>query len=190
MKKLSAEQKKILLMSAIAVGVLLVFWLLIYLPSENKLKALKQELALTQSQIESINAIIKGKNSAEEGIRQLKEDYAVLKNRFPAQEQEGTAALSGIAKKLNVEVASVKSEESHPFRDAENQTVSIEGKTCQVVPVIAEMKCSYRDLVKYLFTIKQTLPAYETLEKIKISKDKFGSGKLNITLELNLYLLN
>ena len=76
------------------------------------------------------------------------------------------------------------------FLDENNQKVEIEEKTCELVPVTIEMKCFYKDLVKYIETLKKSLPAFISIERLRINKDKSGIPRLNIVLDLNLYLLS
>lgn len=188
--KFSPSQKKITIIGLAILLAFLVFWLFIYLPSKNTVKRIKSELISADNEIGEIEAAISEAKTADEGIRLLKQRYQELNNKFPPGEEDSLRMLSDFAKKLNIEITSIKPGGSkRPFLDEDNKNVEIEGKTCQIVSVSIEMSCLYKDLVEYLQTLKESLPAFMSIEKLKISKDKLLTKKLNITLDLNLYLL-
>lgn len=190
-RKLSPSQKKIIIISLIIISVFLIFWLFIYLPSKNTVQRYKSELISIENQIKEIEVLIGEAKSIDEGIRLLKARSQELNNRFPPGEEDSLKILSNIAKKMNIELISIRPQSKKEFVDADNRKVEIEGKTCSTILVSIEMKCYYKDLVKYVQILKESADfAFITFEKLQISKDKSGTPKLNITLDFNLYLLS
>ena len=98
--------------------------------------------------------------------------------------------LSNFAKMLNIELLSVKPQSKAVFVNDDGRPVEAEGKTCRVVPVSLGMRCSFRDLLRYLETVEKSLPAFVTVERLRVERDKTDVLKLNILLDLNLYLLS
>ncbi|MCK5178342.1 MAG: hypothetical protein KAR32_02345, partial [Candidatus Omnitrophica bacterium] len=76
------------------------------------------------------------------------------------------------------------------FLDEDAQKVEIEGRVCQKFLVSIEIKAIYGDLVEYVDNLKESLPAYITIERMRIRKETSGARQLSITLDLNLYLLS
>lgn len=190
-RNLSPSQKKIVIISLIVIAVFLIFWLFIYSPTKFTVQRYKSELISQESQIEEIEAVIGEAKTMDEGIRLLKARYQELNNKFPQGGEDSLRILSDIAKKLNIELISIRPQPKREFLDENNQKVEIEGATCLIIFVSIEMKCFYKDLVKYIQTLKESSGlTFVTFEKLRISKDKSGTPKLNITLNLNLYLLS
>lgn len=190
-RNLSPSQKKIVIISLIVIAVFLIFWLFIYLPTKFTVQRYKSELISVESQIKEIEAVIGEAKTRDEGIRLLKARYQELNNKFPQGEEDSLRMLSDFAKKLNIELISIRPQPKREFLDGNNQKVEIEGMTCLIIFVSIEMKCFYKDLVKYIQTLKESSGlTFVTFEKLRISKDKSGTPKLNITLDLNLYLLS
>ena len=168
----------------------LIFWRFIYLPMKNDMIKKKIELSGVESQIKQIETIF-GKTSTEgESIRFLRERFQGLDNKFPTKEEAALKKLSDFAKKLNVEIISLKPNPKEMLTDENDSQIKIEGKTCQRVFLTLNMRCNYEDLVKYIESVKADLPAFVTIEKIKINKSKSERTRLNVVLEINLYLLS
>jgi hypothetical protein len=55
--------------------------------------------------------------------------------------------------------------------------------------VILELNCFYKDLVQYLLELDSVLPAFVSVESLNIKKDDRLPGKIQATVNLNLYLL-
>lgn len=190
MKNISPPQKKIIIISIIVLLVFLVFWFFIYLPSKNTVARIKSELISVESQVRKIETIIGKTKSMDESMQLLIERYRALDDRFPLKEEESIRMLSRLSHKLNIELVSIKPQPKAAFLDDNRKEVEIDGRICQRVFVAMKINCSYKDLVKYIESLKQTLPAFITIEKLRVKKDGTGTRGLNVTLDINLYLLS
>jgi Tfp pilus assembly protein PilO len=76
------------------------------------------------------------------------------------------------------------------FFDANRKKAEIDGKNCQLLSVSIAMKSSYKDLFAYIQTLKELLPAYVTIERLEMGRDASGTSKLNVSLDLTMYLLS
>ena len=186
---LTLSQKKITVTAIILSIVFLAVWLFLYLPSRNTLRKLKAQLTATENQIKEIQAILGEGVSLAQGLTSLKARDEKLSLQFPSQEEESIKFFSELAKGLNIGLEAINSEPMRPLL-IDKEKVLIEGKACYYVPVSIEMKCPYADLVQYAEGLKESLPALITVEKLEISRDKSDAKKLDIALELNLYLLS
>jgi len=190
MVNLTQAQKKILLISGAVLLVFLAFIFAVYVPSKNSARSIKSELEGIDSQIQVVEAFLSSAGSMAGGLERLKEKDQYLIDKFPPKEEAALQMLSEFAKKLNIEVASVTPAPKEDFIYGNSEKVEIEGKACQRVPVALELKGSYKNLVQYIETIRESLPAYVVLEKLKIVKNKEGLPKLKIVLDMSLYLLS
>lgn len=185
---LTLTQKKITIIALILLLVFLAVWLFLYLPSRNTLRRLKAQLAATENQIQEIQAILGRDVSLAQGLTSLRARDRGLSAQFPSKEEENIKFFSEFAKGLNIELESIKSEPMRPLL-IDKERVLIENTACYYVPVSIQMHCSFADFVKYAEGLKNSLPALVTLEKLKIGRNKADANKLDIVLDLNLYLL-
>jgi Tfp pilus assembly protein PilO len=190
MRKVTLSQKKIIVTSLIVILVFLILWLFIYLPNQNSISRIKSEVLNLENQIKGIEEIMGKTRTIEGSIKLLKQRYQELNNKFPPKEEEGLRMLSDFAKRLNIELISIKPQPNVVFIDKNNKKIEIEGKTCHVVSVSMEVRCFYKDLVKYIETLNKALPAFAIIKRLRINRDKPETSRLNIKLDLNLYLLS
>ena len=184
MKKISPSQKKIITVASIVMLVFLIAVFFIYVPEVKKLGQLKGELLNIQNQIQKIQKLAEG------GIELLREKSRQIDSKFPDSEKEGLSLISDFARKSNIEIISTNAKPKTPFAEEDKEKEEIEGKSCQVVSIAMEMKGDYKDLVRYIETLKESLPAYVTVERLSTHSDTQGSSLLTISLELKLYLLS
>ena len=189
MNTITPSQKKIIIVSAAAVALVALLGLFVYLPAVRKISLLKDEFSGIQDQIEQIEANVGQGRSIAEGIEALKNRYRALDAKFPVKEEEALGLFSEFARKCNVTIVTIKSQPKVELLDAKDQKVEIEGKVCQVLPVTIEIKSNYSDLGRYIEMLGESLPAYVTVEELKIYKESGGIPNLRVTMELNLYLL-
>jgi Tfp pilus assembly protein PilO len=190
MEFLTQAQKKIMLISGGVLLAFLLFIFIVYTPSKNAVRSIKTELEGIDSQIQAVEVFLSSAGSMADGLERLKERDQYLIDKFPSREEAALQMLSGFAKKLNIEVISVAPGPKEDFLYGNSEKVEIEAKTCRRLLVVLEMKGSYKDLVKYIETIKESLPAYVVIERLKILKNKEDLPKLMITVEMSLYLLS
>lgn len=150
---------------------------------------IKSELFNKEKQIQDIETTIGKDKTLEKGIELLQVSRRRLNNKFPPKEEGGLEMLSDFAKKLNIEFISIEPKPKQAFLDENGSKVELEGKSCQGVLVAIEIKCLYKELVKYIQLLKESLPAFVTIETLRVNKDKSGMPKLNVILNLNLYIL-
>jgi hypothetical protein len=178
-KKISPEQRKIIIIGFALILAFLIFWIFIYLPSQNEVRRLQTQLMELDSQTRGIEMIIDKARTIDEGLNALKEEYGRL-NKFSSQAEESLRLVSEYARKLNIEMLSIKSQPKILASDI---------GSCLSILVSVEAKSSYKTLLRYLQIIKNNLPTFTTIERLKIDKDNSKSKNLNVILDLKLYLL-
>jgi len=112
-----------------------------------------------------------------------------IRIEVPQKEEEAVRLLSAIAKDLSVEIGSIRLQPKVDFSFADGKQI-FDQKKCQVVIVSINMKSYYKNFIDYLEKLKESLPAVVTVESLTISKAGADSAKLNITMNLKLYLLS
>ena len=178
------------MIAVVIIAGFVVLGFLVYSPIKGKVSGLRGDLTNIDSQIKQIETTVDPHRTVEEERKILEERCAKLNSKFPAKEEESLRMLSDFARKMNISVLSTRSQPKTSFLDADKQKVEISGKICQKILVTMEMKGSYKDFLKYLETLKESLPAYLTIERLRMSKDSSGMPVLNINLDINLYLLS
>ena len=190
MKDISPSQKKMVGIAAVVMLLAVLTGVFIYAPTLRKVGLLKNELMVAQNQIEQIEAAVGGGPSIAEGIKLLKDRHSKLDMKFPSREEEALRLVSEFARARGISIISMKSRPKTEFLDVENKSVGMEEKICRILPVSIELTSSYKDLGQYIEILNESLPAYVTIEKLKIRKESGTASDLRIILELNLYLLS
>lgn len=189
MNTITSSQRKIIIIAAAAAAVVALLSFFVYLPAVRKMSLLKDEVSGIQDQIEQIEDNVGQGHSIADGIEVLKNSHRALDAKFPVKEEEALGLLSEFARKCNVTVVAIRPGSKVEFLDAKGQKVEIEGKICRILPVSIEVRSNYNDLGKYLEMLEESLPAYVTVEELKIHKESGGIPNLIVTMNLNLYLL-
>ncbi|MDD5282161.1 MAG: hypothetical protein PHC37_06215 [Candidatus Omnitrophica bacterium] len=186
---ITRNQKNIIIMSAAALFVFLLFWIFLYFPSSKEIASLKNELISMQQQIQGIEIFLSGSQSRDEAIRALKARQLYLSNKFPQGEEESLRFIPEIARKMNIDVISIRPGLRTEFLDEAGKQVIIDGKTASYLPITMEVTCFYKDMVAYLTKLKSLLPAFISVVNLDVRKEERLNGKINSTIGFNLYLL-
>lgn len=191
MLKLNPSEKKLAIIGSATALAFVLFLLFIHIPTTNTVKRIQTELYGKEAQIQAIEAMISEVKSHDEGIAMLSDKLNRLDSKFPAGEESGIRILSGLAKKMNIAIVSLKFDPEVPLVDDNNQAIGIEGKACRKASVFMVLKCDYGSLVRYLSALKEDTTAAEvTIENLTIDRNNAHSPDLNINIELNLYILS
>jgi len=188
-KRLPRSQKKIIIATLVGVAAFSIFWYFIYSPSQRALLKIKPEVYTLESQVRGIERVLSQTKTVEASTKLLKDRFQELNTKIFQKEARGIGMLSDLAKRLNIEVVSVKQQEKTALMDENNEKIEFSGKVLQSVGVSMEMRCFYKDLVKYLETLQKTLPGFTTVEKLRISRVFPKNPRLNVALDINLYTL-
>lgn len=185
---LSKAQKKIVTTSSIVVAAFLFFLIIVYLPSHKAVKNVKAELSYIESEIGEIGDTI-GKDQPQYlGIELVQSKFAKLSSKFPQKEEDSLQVITNIARKLNIGIVALEPERKKVFTTNSGKELELDGKIIQVVYIDIRMKSFYRDLAKYIEALKEDLPAFMTVEDIKISKGISDTAKLDVRLKIGIYL--
>lgn len=185
--KISLTQQKILLASGlIFLGIIVVFFGL-YRPMHKKAFVLKMELMNLKRQIHDIEKVAVAFSDKEAGIKELKNRSQALDAQFISDEEAGYRIISGLAKKQGVEIVSLQPEAKVDYMDADGQRVAADNKLASKVPVLVELKGSYKDVVAFVDALEHSTELFVTFDGIKITKSDF---KILVVLNITLYLLS
>lgn len=186
MLKITPTQKRIIGVTTVVVLAFVLVWSFVYLPARSKAAQLQSELKDLEEQIQQIEVMGTEGKTIGEGIIALETKYRQINIKFPEKEEEGLGLLSEFAQKQNLEVLSMGSQPKKSCTFAEK----FDGKSCYEVSVSLVMRGTYPSLVLYMETLKKTLPAYVTFNRLGISKEGSAAAIININLDLRLYLLS
>ncbi|MBI5415979.1 MAG: type 4a pilus biogenesis protein PilO [Candidatus Omnitrophica bacterium] len=185
--KISRPQKRIIASAVFLVGGFLLVWSLMYIPLQEKIARLRRDLEETQGYIRQVQAMVPSgaEERIGEGIRLLEQQHNQLVARFPEKEEASLTALFDLARRANVEISTIQSQQKNPCA----KESGIEGKKCYELPVSLSLKGDYKDLVEYLELVRTSLPAFVTFERLTLQKSGQGALELTAALEIKLYLL-
>jgi hypothetical protein len=191
MEKMNPFHKKMLIIIAAATAALVVFMLFVYVPGKNTIARMKAELRETEDKIRDIETLFGKSKTIAETFELLDKRRQELDAKFPQKEEETLRIITDYARKMNIEVTSIKPQAKTAVACDDGRIVSVDGRTCQKTFVTIEMKCLYQDLVRYCEVWRRDSPAFVSVEGLKIARARSDKpGLLDVTLELNLYMLS
>jgi Tfp pilus assembly protein PilO len=187
-KDLIQPQKKIVLVVLTAIAVFFILWLFAYFSLRAKIKAASALLEGAEKQIQETESLVADAKSIDEGLLALRQRLQELNSKFPQKEEESLKILSDLARENNIEVRTLRPQSKTQAIQGQ-EGIGADGKALWRVLISLEMSASYKDLVAYLDSLKESLNAYFTIEKLEMRKAE-GGGKLGINMDINLYLLS
>ncbi len=113
-----------------------------------------------------------------------------LSNKFPPKEEESLKLITDIARKMNINVISLQPGSKAELLDAAGKQIFIENMGADYLPIMVELSCYFKDLVKYVVELRAALPAFTSINSLEIKKEGQLTGKIRVNIEFNLYLLN
>lgn len=183
------NQKNIIIMSFSILLVFLLFGIFLYLPASKEISMLKQELNLTEQQIQGIDLLLTGSQGQNEAILLLKKQQQDLDSKFPQKEEESLNLITEIARKMNITIISLQSGAKTELLGVSGKQTVIENRLAHYIPITLEVTCFYKDLVKYLLELKLELPAFVSVVSLSVKKEDRSSGRVRAITNFNLYLL-
>ena len=182
------NQKKIFVISLAVLCIFLLFRVIL-LPGYKEILAFKQELVSAQQENQEIEMFLAKAPNKDEAVRLLKLQQQYLSSKFPRKEDETLRLIPELARKNNVELIFLQQGLKTEFRDAADKQRIIEGRVVNYLPVTVELRCAYKDLVKYLQESESDLPAFISITSLNLRKDSQVPGKIRANIGFNLYLL-
>ena len=182
--------KKILIIAAVCIGVIAVFWAFMYFPASNRLKALKAELTSLKREIFDIESRSEKKaGDIARMIESLHRDFKQINQKFPAEEEGALKLLSSAANRLKIEIAYMRPQQKKAVLNGQGSPILIDSSHCCSIPISMEMTGLYKDIGEYLRWLKEDFPPLITVEDISITRDESRIPQLNVKMELVLYVL-
>jgi len=183
LKKLTKEQIKIIYISGVALGLLLLFWVLLYAPQARKFSTIKHEISVAESQIKDIEALIQGRELTEVA-RELSVEFNKLSGMILSEEkdEEVIGNLSQDARKFNIEVRDIKPAPRVLLK------YQVAGLNLIELPISMSLVSESRSLGKYLRDLRNDFPVLLRFRRIEIRSDCEGCHRLNVDLDISAYL--
>ena len=169
--------------------ILLILGLMDFLPLRHRLEKAKEDLAAMENSLLPFAALLKDEQTLKGTLNSLKDRRRFLESKFPFKEDQSVQMISQLAQKSNMSIVSLNIQPQSPFLDSASSQVVSDDKTCFQIPVSIELTGTYIDLIRYIKTLHESLPAFVVVEEIKISRVTTEEKKLHITLNVNIYLL-
>jgi superfamily II RNA helicase len=190
MFKLSLIEKKLAIAAFLTAMVLVIFVLCVLLPAQRSLQRARRNLAALEQEIRKAEEVLSQEENSAEGLKTLEVKLRQIDSRFASSDEDALKALSEAMRRFNLEVVLLEPAQKAVYLNRRNQEVTLDGKTCYKLGVSLQLNSGYKELVNFLSALKQELPIFATIEKIKIIKAQGAAQpNLNIGLELTLYLL-
>ena len=183
LKKLTQEQIKIIYISAVALLVFFLFWVLLYAPQARKFSSIKKEISDAESQIKDIEALIQGRELTEVA-QELNIEFNKLSGMILSEEKDEEVIdnLSQDAKKFNIEVRDIRPASRVLFK------YQVAGLNLVELPISMSLISESRDLGSYLRDLRDDFPVLLKFRRIEIRSDCEGCYRLNADLDISAYL--
>ncbi len=183
LKKLTQEQIKIIYISAAALLILFLFWILLYAPQTRRFATIKKEISSAESQIKDIEALIQGRELTEVA-RELNIKFNKLTGMILSEEKDEEVIdnLSQDARKFNIEVRDIRPSSRVLFK------YQVAGLNLVELPISMSLICESRNLGRYLQALRHDFPILVKFRRIEIRSDCEGCHQLNVNLDISAYL--
>lgn len=181
MLELTKEQKRIIVVSLIALFFLIFIWIFIYLPQSRKVVSMRKELVSAEAKIAEIISIAEGKDLAEV-VRDFRAELSDLKKQLPNRDEVIIDVLTTTARDLNIEVKDIS------FSDKQILEQKIAGFEIEEVPIQMQLVCEYRNLGQYLNLLRVNSPILIRVRKLSIHGQEGVPNLADISLEVTAYL--
>ncbi|MBI4335519.1 MAG: type 4a pilus biogenesis protein PilO [Candidatus Omnitrophica bacterium] len=183
------RDKKILVIAAVCVIIVLIFWAFVYFPARKKLGVLKSEYGALRKEVAEIESRGGSERDIMKMVVSLRNDLDAATLRLPAKEETTLKMISSEASRLGVEVISLSPRPKRPFQGPDGGIVPIENKRCFEIPISMEVRGSYKAIGEYLSVLRQTPNALIKTEDILLRGDDAAGGRLRGSVELAIYIL-
>ncbi|MBU1727388.1 MAG: hypothetical protein KJ880_07145 [Candidatus Omnitrophica bacterium] len=190
MRLISSYQKKILIFAMAAALGLALFWVLVYLPSGNKIAKLKDEVVSLDRSIKRVDDLSKQLRTKQTSKKMLFDKAGKLRGRLFTKEAASLKLIQDFAKSFNLETISFTPAPKRPLLDDEGKRILVEGKTCEVTSVSVKMKCYYRDFALYVDFLDRKIPSFVMIQKLIIKREHPISLRLNVDMDFDIYSLS
>lgn len=187
---MNAQQKKMIVFVGAAAAGFFMLWLFVYLPLCSKIRLMRLQISEIDRQAQDIEFAMGRGRRLGDGAAFFEREWEKVRSRFPGKEEVGLEILSDLARRLGLEVISVRPEPKAVFLDADSRRTDIEGKACHRTPIAIALRCDFRGLVGFLEALKDSPFLFADIERLKITKDSLGPEKLDVTVDLNLFTLS
>ncbi|MFA5260847.1 MAG: hypothetical protein WC450_06435 [Candidatus Omnitrophota bacterium] len=182
----SSEQKYI------EIGVLMCFFLGltlgVYFPAYRAVRAVKSEFKGVETEIDRIELMVGKNRNIKQGLRELQDQIALFRHRFPEKEEQGVKALANTARNNNLEIVSTRIGIKRKSTDNKNKALKFEERDCSFIPVTGQFKGRFQDVVGYFQELESSPDYFVTVERLGLDRVDVTEGILSISIELKLYL--
>jgi len=181
MARLTKAQKSIILLSILLAVFLLCIWFFVYLPQQKKLSSIEKELSSIDMQIAQINEMAGG-GDLTEALSNFNKQVKDMSAIFSSTDEEVIGNLSKEAKKLKIEIESIK-----PLakQSIENPSLPLE---IEELPIAMQLSCEFKDLANYLKILREEFSALIKVKKLEIKGGGEGKDLLSVNLEISAFL--
>lgn len=181
LKRLSKEQKRIIVAGAIALLLFVLCWFLIYRPEVKRFAEIQAKLHGIDNQISQVLSVTKGKQLTA-AIKDLNVDLAQVTGKLPLTDQGIIYVISDIANKLKINVKTLTRGSEKILDD------KISGYSIHELPITISFSCEYKTLGDFLINLREKSPVLVRIKQLDIVGSGFAQPNLEVTLQLSGYI--
>ena len=186
--------KNIIIAAAIVGLLFILFLVLVYLPSKNKINKLNAEIFAVQAEISRIRGGLDKNKSMEQNIIGLNEKLKDINVKLPPKEEIILRELTDAAKKFGIEVVSMSPEKKKVVTDIDGSPVRVKDYFVKEMSVSMTAKTYYKKLGDFLIYIRENFPVAARVKDVSMSGSASGadadSGLLSVNLKFDTYMLS
>jgi Tfp pilus assembly protein PilO len=184
------HEKRILIITAVCVSAITMFWAFVSLPAGRKLRMLKSELNSIKQEIADIESRAGRKvKDIAELVDPINRAFKAVIQKFPDEEEDALKLLSATANNMNIDIGYMRPRQKTAYRNHDGTCLLIDGKQCYCIPITIEMTGRYKDIGEYLKWLRRSFPPLIKITDIVIKRDESRMPQLKVNMEASIYVL-
>lgn len=166
------QQRNILIMLAVVISSILVFFVFIYSPTKAKIHQLKNQLKSVGQSLVDIQAIAPDRKDLGRAILNLRQESNFIESRFikPDEVAASLEMLSEFARQAGIEVVSVQPSEFKPCYAVKPELLQSEGLECNKVSIDINLVGAYKALTGYIERLEANVSPQLSVRRFDIDK--------------------
>lgn len=184
------HEKRILIITAVCISAITVFWAFVSFPAGRKLRMLRTELNSVKQEIADIESRAGRKiKDIAELVDPIQKAFNAIIQKFPEQEEDTLKLLSSTATRIGIDINYMRPQQKIAYVNTQGNPVFIDGKQCFSIPISIEMTGLYKNVGEYLRWLRKSFPALIKITDVVIKRGESRMPQLKVNMEAVIYVL-
>lgn len=184
------HEKRVLIITAVCISAITIFWAFISFPAGKKLRMLRTELNSVKQEIADIESRAGKKvKDIAELVDPIQKAFNAIIQKFPNGEEDSLKLLSSTATRLGIEINYMRPQQKSAYVNSQGNPAFIDGKQCFCIPISIEMMGLYKNIGEYMRWLRKSSPSLIKITDIVIKRDESRMPQLKVNIEAVIYVL-